>query len=46
MYSWVLLDWPYTWFRFFGHAATYTGSFCVFGPQSPWLCLKSESKYF
>jgi hypothetical protein len=28
----VWLDRPQTWFRVFGHAAIYTGSFCVFGP--------------
>jgi hypothetical protein len=28
----VWLDWATIQFRFFGHAATYTGSFCVFGP--------------
>jgi hypothetical protein len=26
------LDWPLTRFGFIGHSATYTGSFCVFGP--------------
>jgi hypothetical protein len=30
--SLLLLDRPQTWFRVFGHAATYIGSFCVFGP--------------
>jgi hypothetical protein len=28
----VSLDWPLTRFGFFGHCATYTRSFCVFGP--------------
>ena len=28
----VSLDWPLTRFGFFGHSATYTGSFYVFGP--------------
>ena len=28
----VSLDWPLTQFGFFGHSATYIGSFYVFGP--------------
>jgi hypothetical protein len=28
----ISLDWPLTQFGFFGHCATYTGSFCVFRP--------------
>jgi hypothetical protein len=48
----IWLDWATIQFRFIGHAATYIGSFCVFGPalSSPahalpsLACTKSESK--